>query len=137
MASETTPRGNEVTWTCIYCTYQNPTLSKTRCDICQKLRPRSGRSRADEQSAPCPAKKRVRTSFKSKKELFQQAETSTTPMKCSRHTQPRCTSLSDQPHITEKTHRRTTPSHRKPPATPQIQTEVGKCVDILYACGGP
>ena len=131
----------EITWTCIYCTFQNRSLA-TRCKICLKLPPRSGRTKVDEQQC-MPLKKRIRPDFKSKKKLFEtNAPIAQTP--------PRCASLSKEQPINGKKRSRITPSRGKASTSKlgsstkknrssaslcetevnhQIQTEVGKFID--------
>ena len=43
----------EITWTCTYCTFQNKS-SATRCNICLKLPPRSGRIKVDAHASTAP-----------------------------------------------------------------------------------
>ena len=133
--------GHEETWECVYCTYKNHTSTEPRCEICKRLRPRSGRSKVDERcdsnELSCPAKKRMRPSVKSKKKLFHQAEQSTTPIK---QTPTTCTPLSENSDVNAKGHTRTAPSVEKSfinsdsgdkiearEVNHQMQTEVEKC----------
>ena len=106
--------GDEETWVCVHCTYENKNSTNPRCEICGKLRPRSGRSkveeRCDTKELSYPAKKRMRPCLKRKKKLFHRSEPITTPVK---QTASRCTPLSNQPSPNVKRYARKTPSREK------------------------